>query len=190
MLKKWIKVRTISLHICQHCLWIWTGGPWSDMYVLFTCWGWGVRSCVCVWVCERSEGAGVRAGICLPRLLRAVTVWCDVRCRPVLTPRRHTVLLWRTFSSVTHGTVCRDVLRVWRKTILGQLKNNVEPACLLSWTELLIYIIIKVNKVRAVRMSLVIMFLTDRTVHCCLHLQRRLVFVWNSNQSFIAVWLL
>lgn len=121
MLKKWIKVRTISLHICQHCLWIWTGGPWSDMYVLFTCWGWGVRSCVCVWVCERSEGAGVRAGICLPRLLRAVTVWCDVRCRPVLTPRRHTVLLWRTFSSVTHGTVCRDVLRVWRKTILGQL---------------------------------------------------------------------
>lgn len=50
-----------------------------------------------------------RAGRCVlpPRLPSAVTVWCDVRSRAVLTPRiilkTHTLLLQQTTSTVTHG---------------------------------------------------------------------------------------
>lgn len=87
MLKKWIKVRTISLHICQHCLWIWTGGPWSDMYVLFTCWGWGVRSCVCVCVSVWEVWRGRCKGRYLP---------------PPSAPGRHSVV-WCPLSACSHA---------------------------------------------------------------------------------------
>lgn len=150
--------------------------------------GWGVV-CVCVSVWE------VWRGRCKGRYLP-----------PPSAPGRHSVV-WCPLSACshakeTHSPSLENILLSHARNCLpgrppglkednpGTVDNNVEPACLLSWTELLIYIIIKVNKVRAVRMSLLIMFLTDQTVHCCLHLQRRLVFVWNSNQSFIAVWLL